>query len=99
MSKHTAGPWFILDFRSQGEEQIAISAASKPSAVISRIRNDVSGLPLNDEDEANARLIAAAPELLKALELAVKQNQHDMLLTGEELRQCEAAIAKARSEK
>ncbi|MBU3639981.1 hypothetical protein [Polynucleobacter sp. AP-RePozz3-80-G7] len=38
-------------------------------------------------------------ELLKALKLAVKQNQHDMLLTGEELRQCEAAIAKARSEK
>lgn len=33
-------------------------------------------------------------ELLSALRLAVRQNSHDMLMTGEELRQCEAAIAK-----
>lgn len=33
-------------------------------------------------------------ELLAALRLAVRQNSHDMLMTGEELRQCEAAIAK-----
>jgi hypothetical protein len=44
---------------------------------------------------ADARLIAAAPDLLKALKLAVGQNSHDMLMTGEELRKCEAAIAKA----
>lgn len=43
---------------------------------------------------ANARLIAAAPDLYKALALAVRQNEHDMLMTGEELRQCRAALAK-----
>lgn len=35
------------------------------------------------------------PELLAALRIAVRQNSHDMLMTGEELRQCEAAIARA----
>jgi len=45
--------------------------------------------------EANARLIAAAPELLEALKRAVRQNEHDMVMTGEECRQCRAVIAKA----
>lgn len=31
--------------------------------------------------------------LIAALKLAVRQNSHDMLMTGEELRQCEAALA------
>ena len=51
-----------------------------------------------EELAANARLIAAAPELLKALKIAVRQNSHDMMMTGEELRVCESAIAKATGE-
>lgn len=39
-------------------------------------------------------MTAQRDELLAALRLAVRQNSHDMLMTGEELRQCEAAIAK-----
>ena len=34
-------------------------------------------------------------ELLDALKMATLQNQLDMLMTGEELRKCESAIAKA----
>ncbi len=41
------------------------------------------------------RLHSVNAELLEALKLAVRQNSHDMLMTGEELRKCEAAIAKA----
>ena len=37
-------------------------------------------------------------ELLAALKLAVKQNSHDMLMTGEESRQCEKAIASVEGE-
>jgi hypothetical protein len=40
----------------------------------------------------------AAPMLLDALKLAVQQNSHDMLMTGEELRICTAAIAAATGE-
>lgn len=32
-------------------------------------------------------------KVLDALKLAVRQNGHDMLMTGEELRKCDAAIA------
>ena len=36
-------------------------------------------------------------ELLEALKMATLQNQLDMLMTGEELRKCESAIAKAKA--
>ena len=38
---------------------------------------------------------AITKELLDALKMATLQNQLDMLMTGEELRKCESAIAKA----
>lgn len=38
-------------------------------------------------------------ELLEVLKIAVRQNSHDMLMTGEELRQCSAAIAKVEASK
>ncbi len=38
---------------------------------------------------------AHAFRLLAALTMAVRQNQHDMLMTADELRQCEQAIANA----
>jgi hypothetical protein len=44
------------------------------------------------------RLHSVNADLLEALKLAVRQNSHDMLMTGEELRKCEAAIAKAKEE-
>ena len=36
-------------------------------------------------------------KLVGALELAVRQGEHDMLLTGEELRQCSAALSEAKA--
>jgi hypothetical protein len=44
------------------------------------------------------RLHTLNQALVEALELAVRQNSHDMMLTGEELRTCEAALAKAKGE-
>jgi ABC-type lipopolysaccharide export system ATPase subunit len=38
-------------------------------------------------------------ELLDALKLALRQNEHDMVMTGDERRQCRAAITKAEDEK
>jgi len=37
----------------------------------------------------------ANAQLAKALEMAVRQNEHEMLMTGEECRQCRAALAAA----
>ena len=45
-----------------------------------------------------AILAAAGPDasLVKALEMAVRQNESDMLMTGEECRQCRAALSGAK---
>ena len=85
-TQHTPGPWKVVtsweDFMVEGPNREEIIFQDGPY-----------GTPTIKQ--ANARLIAAAPDLLEALKLAVLQNSHDMLMTGEELRKCEAAITKA----
>lgn len=60
-TKFTSGPWLVLPL----ENGFSISDKKQ---VVARIRNDVSGRPMTDEDEANANLIAAAPDLYSMLE-------------------------------
>lgn len=65
---HTPGPWRVLDLRPS-DECISISCNS---GIVCRVSNLVSKNPLTDEDAANARLIAAAPELLRELKNLVE---------------------------
>lgn len=74
MSKHTPGPWFVEQNEKTPiyvspvarHEQIAICNVM----VIDEDPDDDSGEWFNgDQTKANARLIAAAPDLLEALEL------------------------------
>lgn len=44
--------------------------------------------------EAGHEARAAAAELIGALNIAVRQNEHDMLMTGDELRTCRAALTR-----
>jgi|688.fasta_scaffold00370_84 hypothetical protein len=71
-AKHTPGPWFVLplsttmgaEAREPGSFSIGTSEdAGKANILCSRF----PWLECADEMRANARLIAAAPELLKAL--------------------------------
>lgn len=55
MSKHTPGPWVIINHQIGGADGKEVGNAFAP------------GRPAV-EQEANARLIAAAPDLLEALE-------------------------------
>lgn len=113
MSTHTHGPWAILDLltlsEGEGIERLTIVApGAEANCVIARIENIVSKRPISIEDRANARLIAAAPELLAALEMYVKwcdaESDHKGSTFYERVDMCvdaetaaRAAIAKAKS--
>jgi len=64
MSKHTPGKWVHYDDSRQSVHRHLIAAMGKTIAHIYCTAGDEAA------DEANARLIAAAPEMLEALERA-----------------------------
>ena len=65
MSKHTKGPWILSD------GQYCKDVYSKHYKSMPKIAEVLA--VRNKEFEANARLIAAAPELLEALHFAIKE--------------------------
>lgn len=62
-TKHTPGPWQHVELI---KDRVTI-LCNGGKQVVTRIQNTVSEQALSEEDYANARLIAAAPELLEAL--------------------------------
>jgi hypothetical protein len=64
-SEHTPGPWLIEESSNEDEFANVFGPNDRPVAGI-YIENDGSETP-SEEDTANARLIAAAPEMLQAL--------------------------------
>ncbi|HCL4064634.1 hypothetical protein PZS78_20320 [Pseudomonas aeruginosa] len=111
MSKHTPGPWGIE--RLHGEINVIScnerDGAAKDMGIVYVLARDVGGMIHGEqfddrsEVEANARLMAAAPELLEALQgmLEVYGGQYndDCLPKAstelELIQQARAAIAKA----
>jgi hypothetical protein len=66
---HSASPWVVLDLR-ETEECLSVCCWDEGN-IVCRIKNTVNQKPLNENDEANANLIAAAPDLLEACEKAL----------------------------
>lgn len=89
MSKHTQGEWKV------SQDGFVISS----SGLVIADTRAVSELSIA-ETEANARLIAAAPKLLEALEVVVECPEHGWGLKEalELQQQCKAAIAAAKGE-
>lgn len=85
MSGHTPGPWVI------DGDQIITAEAGIPICVL-HMEDEVEwgGPDLIAEVEANARLIAAAPDLLAALKRLAA-----MLVTREDIEEAREVIAKA----
>ena len=83
---HTPGPWFVT-----GEGLSRYVEAKINGALIQEVA--WCGATLKDEQEDNARLIAAAPELLEVLQVIAADSRWT---SGEPLlMQVRAAIAKA----
>ena len=91
-AKHTPGPWYAL--RGQRNISIRYKTGDRllPMVNVASVRGQFPTDCPYGSSEANARLIAAAPELLEALQFV-------MTASGEQLstafEQAEAAIAKA----
>lgn len=69
---HTPGPWTIGEAGNTGEA-FCITAETRDICWTSDstgTEDDGTGLLVTEEDKANARLIAAAPEMLAALRVA-----------------------------
>ena len=80
---HTLGPW-----ARDGHFTIVSPKALADVAIVQNSGDD-------EEDDANARLIAAAPDLLEALKSLLLTAYSGGLLVGEAHRMAEAAIAAA----
>ena len=83
-TKWTAGPW------KADEEQAYIFGPE--CEMIAELRGYGAGLPM----QANARLIASAPELYRALEAAIRDMELSDMVVQNCLPQCRAALALAR---
>lgn len=84
-TKHTPGEWIAKD------GQIYPIETGKTLAIIPYYITD-------DEQQANARLIAAAPDLLEALRQFIHSTEHEGVIHGrivDAVRNAEAAILKA----
>lgn len=90
--KHTQGKWYVSDIPQEGG--CYIYTDNNRFSAIARVYKGNN--PHAAEAEANARLIAAAPDLLEALDTAVQYI--DAKRYPELMQMCEAAISKAKGE-
>lgn len=104
MSKWTGGEWRVANGLLVGEQRLFIYSDS--GEVICRVTKEVRQEPLDEEDVANAHMIAAATKLFEALK-AVTGNLEiaRMAFSGQEasmmfdsIQAAHEAMAKARGE-
>lgn len=90
MSKHTPGEWAAIEWRCHAKTTVVVEDASVVTG--KRVIADV------ETSEDDARLIAAAPELLEALqsaEMALIGYIHQNDITRNALQKIRAAVTKA----
>lgn len=93
-TKYTPGPWGYDDY-----DHTAFCSDKYKEDYFMRIEWSVDALGIPEEEiQANARLIAAAPELLEALEELIAMNNcnYDRTIQENGYKKARAAIAKAR---
>ena len=100
-AKHTPGPWYAL----RGQRNISIRYKTGdgllPMVNVASVRGQFPTDCPYGSSEANARLIAAAPELLEALQKMLPELRGLSIVSdtaAEMSREAEAAIAKATGE-
>ncbi|EKQ4677560.1 hypothetical protein P5M41_002015 [Salmonella enterica subsp. enterica serovar Ruiru] len=87
--KGSAGPWVAHDDEESMATSVIMNDFGDIVCVVGTFMTSV------EEDFANADLIAAAPELLEALQKMVESYQFEASIDNPALLQARAAIAKA----
>ena len=104
---HTNGPWFRTVRQCNEETIYEICTAAEngePKEIIARVNHCVitPGLSISDEVRANARLIAAAPDLLcmleRVLDGVLRLPEIPRTLCSLDIEQARKAIAKAKGD-
>lgn len=99
MSKHTKGPWEV--YEDDEFDTLTITAAGRDGKVAIATIDIGFDEPFESEQRANARLLAAAPALLEALEGAqhrvrwLMQSFADCQPILDELKKWDAIVAAA----
>ena len=96
-AQHTPGPWMLTEGDRFDKEMVITTQYRLDESIGCICEMDVyfTG-QIGIEQEANARLIAAAPELLEALQNMLGLTEaSDYMALGEIEQQARAAIAKA----
>lgn len=91
MTKYTPGPWSLF-LGNAG--YFCVEGIWKADSEADRICGSIGAVASEEEAVANARLIAAAPEMLEALERVVETGEADY----ETFRMALAAVAKAKGD-
>jgi hypothetical protein len=99
-ASHTPGPWAVRSGMSAADNADWITTAGCTPRRIARVSSGrLAGEISHAEGHANAHLIAAAPEMLEALQIALLKWEHPNAVTAEQWKawgkQARAAIAKA----
>lgn len=98
MSKHTPGPWTL----GNGEVRIRTEKNEQGRSILVAecyTTGNAGRYPKYEERKANARLIAAAPELLEALKKLLEAYKHDTsILSNLFIQIAQEAITKAEGE-
>lgn len=94
MSKHTPGKWVVAHRGFEGKPTVVAHRAGRPCTIA------LLESGKREEDAANARLIAAAPELLDtlkraAIDLTKKLEERGELADSDTIALIHAVIAKA----
>lgn len=90
-TKHTPAPWNVNGGMRQGIKTVYAASGSVAEMTDSKAHS-------NEEQEANARLIAAAPELLEALNKLVRRAEINGWASPPDIVHAVKVIAKAKGE-
>lgn len=89
-----AGPWAVDVWGPENSPRVVIQSEDFTSDVALIVDGDFASLEdkMRYAEKLAARLNVDLKLISQSLRTAVTQNDHDMLMTGEELRECRQAL-------